>query len=256
MNALDRTFLDPVTWPGLDFPDLLDRKAWGKSSQTPVTWPPLVSQFTRHIEASRRLQNFDTNVEQPVGMKYAYARISTTDKDASEQLDALRADGCDNENIFKDTNIDATAKTRPALLRCLKTLQAGDTLTVWKLDRLARGIRDLVNIGKDLQKRGIALRSLTEKIDTSVPGGELAFQYFAAVAEFERNLTIERRNAGLQAARARGLKTGPMPTLTPKKIEHARKLIAQGAQREDVARSLGVGRTTLWRALSTAHPAG
>lgn len=184
-------------------------------------------------------------------MKYGYAFISSTDKNAAAQLEALRADDCEKENIFKDTGIDATTENRPELLRCLKTLQAGDTLTVWKLDRLARGIREILDISKDLRERGIVLRSLTEKIDTSVPGGELALQYFAAGVEFQRNVSLELRKAGLQAARKNGLKTGPARKLTPKQIAHMRELLAQNKPVQDVADLFNISRGTVYNYLNS-----
>jgi DNA invertase Pin-like site-specific DNA recombinase len=192
-------------------------------------------------EDYRRFLNFDTNAENTGGMKYGYDRISPVDENSAIRLQALKEDGC--EKIFTDEDTGATTKTRPALLRCLKTLKAGDTLTVWKLARLAPTVRAIVDIGRDLQKRDIVFRSLAEKIDTSTPRGKFAFQHFAAVAEFHRDITIERGREGLKAARARGVKTGPAPTLTPQQIEHARELIEHGEPRQDVAELLSVRAT-------------
>ena len=142
----------------------------------------------------------------------------------------------------------ATTK-RPALQRCLKGLKDGDTLIVWKLDRLARSLRDLITLIEDFSSRGINFRSLTEDISTTTPGGKLVFHIFAALAEFERGLIIERTRAGMKAARARGVRPGPKPKLTRQQIEHARKLIAEGERRSDVADLFNVGRVTLYRAL-------
>jgi DNA invertase Pin-like site-specific DNA recombinase len=128
-------------------------------------------------------------------------------------------------------------------------LQDGDKIIVWKLDRLARSMRDLVNLVEDFQHRGIAFRSLTEEINTKSPGGKMTFHFFAAIAEFERGLIVERTREGLRAVRARGVKSGPPPKLSPQQIEHAQKLIDQGERRADVADG-----PTLWRALSTAQP--
>lgn len=183
-------------------------------------------------------------------MKYGYARISTIDQNADMQLTALKKAGVDPKNIFKDERTGATMQ-RPALLRCLKKLDSGDTLIVWKLDRLARSLRDLISIVDDFQKRGIAFRSLTEEINTSTPGGKLTFHLFAALAEFERALIVERTREGMKAARARGVRTGPPPKLTPQQKAHARKLIDAGEHsREQVADILGVSRSTLYRALA------
>ena len=166
------------------------------------------------------------------GMKYGYARVSTEDQNPALQLAALKRAG--RRKTFKDERIGATSK-RPALLRCLKALQNGDALIVWKLDRLARSLRDLVSMLDDFHPRGIYFRSLTEEINTTTPSGKLIFHIFAALAEFERGLIIERTRAGMKAARARGVRPGPKPELSRQQIEHARKLIDDGQRREDVA---------------------
>jgi DNA invertase Pin-like site-specific DNA recombinase len=184
-------------------------------------------------------------------MKYGYARISTIDQNADMQLKALQRAGCKPEKIFKDERSGATTK-RPALLRCLKKLEPGDTLIVWKLDRLARSLRDLVSMIEDFNQRGIRFQSLTEEINTTTPGGTLIFHIFAALAQFERGLIIERTREGMKAARARGVRSGPKPKLSRQQIEHARKLLAQKEppSREALADLFKVSRTTLYRALS------
>ena len=144
-------------------------------------------------------------------MKYGYARVSTEEQNPALQLAALQRARC--QKVFKDERTGATTK-RPALLRCLKALQDGDTLIVWKLDRLARSLRDLVTMLDDFHQRGIHFRSLTEDINTTTPGGRLIFHMFAALAEFERGLIIERTRAGMKAARARGVRPGPKPKLS------------------------------------------
>jgi DNA invertase Pin-like site-specific DNA recombinase len=116
------------------------------------------------------------------GIKYGYARVSTEDQNPALQLAALKRAGC--QKVFKDERTGATTN-RPSLLRCLKTLQDGDTLIVWKLDRLARSLRDLIAMLEDFNQRGIHFRSLTEEISTTTPGGKLVFHIFAALAEFE-----------------------------------------------------------------------
>jgi DNA invertase Pin-like site-specific DNA recombinase len=145
-------------------------------------------------------------------MQYSYARISTIDQNPDMQLKALKRAGC--KKIFKDEGISGSTAKRPALSRCLKVLEDGDTLTVWKLDRLARSLRDLIAMLDDLNSRGIRFRSLTEEINTSTPGGKLVFLIFAALAEFERGLIIERTREGMKAARARGVRSGHKPKLT------------------------------------------
>jgi DNA invertase Pin-like site-specific DNA recombinase len=179
-------------------------------------------------------------------MKYGYVRISTVDQNADMQLKALQRAGC--AKIFKDERSGVAAK-RPALSRCLKTLAAGDTLIVWKLDRLARSLRDLIAMTEDFHQRGIQFRSLTEEINTATPGGKLTFHIFAALAEFERGLIIERTREGMKAARAHGVKSGPKPRLARQQIDHARQLLEDGRRREEVADLFQVSRTTLYRAL-------
>ena len=139
-------------------------------------------------------------------MEVGYARISTVDQTPALQLDALKKSGC--EEIFRDQGISGSTANRQGLKRCLKSLEDGDRLTVWKLDRLARSLRDLVSMIEDFHERGIQLRSLTEEINTSTPGGKLIFHIFAALAEFERGLIIERTREGMKAARARGIRAG------------------------------------------------
>ena len=181
-------------------------------------------------------------------MKYGYARISTVDQNADMQLKALKQAGCAEILTDKKTGADTT---RRALTRCLKKLEDGDTLIVWKLDRLARSVRDLTAMIEDFRKRGIEFRSLTEDINTATPGGKLTFHIFAAVAEFERGLIIERTREGMKAARERGVRPGPPLKLSPKQIEHALELIAKGKhRRSQIADILNVSRTTLYRALS------
>ena len=180
-------------------------------------------------------------------VKYGYARVSTVDQNADLQWKALQRAGC--KKIFRDDGLSGATTRRPALLRCLKTLEDGDTLIVWKLDRLARSLRDLITLVEDFSRRGIHFRSLTEEIDTTTAGGKLIFHLFAALAEFERGLIIERTRAGMLAARARGVRPGPKRKLSRQQIEHARKLIEDGERRQYVADLLNVGRVTLYRAL-------
>ena len=155
-------------------------------------------------------------------MKYGYARVSTDDQNADMQRAALKKAGC--AKIFTDDGISGATTKRPALLRCLKALDRGDSLTVWKLDRLGRSLRDLITILDDLKERGIAFRSLTEAIDTHTPTGRAMWQMIGVMAEFERSLISERTHAGVKAAKARGVKFGRKPALTPEQIEHAREL--------------------------------
>lgn len=181
-------------------------------------------------------------------MKYGYARVSTDDQNADMQLAALKKAGA--RKIYTDDGLSGATTKRPALLRCLKALKRGDTLIVWKLDRLGRSLRDLIAMLDDLKHRGVKFHSLTEAIDTETPTGRAMWQMIGVLAELERSLIAERTKAGVAAARARGVKFGRKPKLTRQQITQARKLIAQGERPEDVAASFHVGRTTLYRALA------
>ncbi len=185
-------------------------------------------------------------LEPKYGMKYGYARVSTDDQNPDLQLTALKAAGCDK--IFTDKATGAHVK-RPELTQCLKELKEGDTLTVWKLDRLGRSLRDLITMLDDLKARVVAFQSLTEAIDTTTPTGRAMWQMVGILAELERSLIQERTKAGRSAAIARGMKMGRKPLLTPQQTAHARKLLEQGEHHDTVAQSLGVSRRTLYRAL-------
>ena len=185
-------------------------------------------------------------------MKYGYARVSTDDQNPGLQLAALKKAGCTTASIFKDDGKSGATINRPALKRCLKKLDRGDTLIVWKLDRLGRSLRDLITMLDDLKHRGVKFRSLTEAIDTETPTGRAMWQMIGVLAELERSLISERTRAGVKAAKGRGVKFGRKPKLSPQQINHARKLIDKGERREDVAALLNVNRTTLYRALVAA----
>jgi len=177
----------------------------------------------------------------------SYARVSTGDQDAQLQHDALTAAGC--YRIFTDTASGAL-QSRPELDKLLDQLRPGDTLVVWRLDRLGRSIRHLIDQLSELQDRGIEFRSLHENIDTSSPGGRLVFHIFASLAEFERDLIRERTNAGLAAARARGRTGGRPPRLTPDQVTTAKKLYEQQDMTvAQIGEILGVSRSTIYRAL-------
>lgn len=180
-------------------------------------------------------------------MNHGYARVSTDDQNPALQLAALKQAGC--TSVFKDAGISGATTQRPALLRCLKTLEAGDTLIVWKLDRLGRSLRDLIHMLDDLKQRGIKFRSLTEAIDTETPTGRAMWQMIGVLAELERSLITERTRAGVKAAQGRGVKFGRKPKLTAPQITHARTLIEQGQPVPEVAKLFGVDRATVYRAL-------
>lgn len=177
-------------------------------------------------------------------MTFGYARVSTSGQDEALQLDALEQAGCDR--VFTDHASGATS-SRPALDELLGMARRGDTLVIWRLDRLGRSLRHLLEVVGGLEQRGIALRSLTESIDTSSPAGRLVFHTFGALAEFERDLIRERTRAGLAAARARG-RVGGRPTVwTSEKREQARRMLADGKTVATVAEVLGVSRASVYR---------
>lgn len=174
-----------------------------------------------------------------------YARVSTSDQTTAMQLDALKAAGCDR--TFEETASGARSG-RPVLTGALDYMREGDTLVVWKLDRLARSLSQLVETVATLRDRGIQLRSLHENIDTSTTAGRLTFHLFASLAEFERDLIRDRTKAGLDAARARGRKGGRPRRLTDADIDTARKLLEADppVPFSEVARRLKVGPSTLY----------
>lgn len=180
-------------------------------------------------------------------MFVGYARVSTRDQDRALQLDALQAAGC--ERVFEETASGAQ-RDRPQLAAALDYVRAGDVLTVWKLDRLARSMKQLIETAETLEQRGIGLRSLTEQIDTTTPGGKLVFHVFGALAEFERSIIAERSRAGLAAARARGRIGGRRPALSPSDLAAAKAMLADKAiPVAEIAKRLGVTTATLYRHL-------
>jgi DNA invertase Pin-like site-specific DNA recombinase len=176
-------------------------------------------------------------------MIVGYARVSTQDQNSEFQVDALKKAGC--EQIFQE-KVSGKLRERPELLQCLCMLRAGDTLIVWKLDRLARSLKDLVEIVQDLNDREIGFKSVTETIDTTSSGGRLVFHIFGALAEFEHSLIRERTIAGLEAARARGRKGGRKPSMTDSDIKKAAAMLSDPKiTKKEVAEHFGVSRTTL-----------
>jgi DNA invertase Pin-like site-specific DNA recombinase len=183
------------------------------------------------------------------GLLLGYARVSTDDQDLTNQRAELHTAGC--TRIFAE-KITCTRRDRPELARLLDHLRPGDVVTVTRLDRLARSTRDLLDIAERIQAAGAGLRSLAEPwADTTTPAGRMVLTVFAGIAEFERSLIIDRTRNGREAAKARGVKFGPRPTLTPAQIEHARELIDRdGRTVKEAAALLGVHRSTLYRALA------
>ena len=185
-------------------------------------------------------------------MLIGYARVSTHDQNLSLQSDALKQAGC--SRIFDD-KISGSRADRPGLAQALQILREGDTLVVWKLDRLGRSVKHLVNLVGELNQQGVQFKSLTDAIDTGTPSGRFFFHVMASLAEMERELTVERTQAGLQIARQLGRKGGRKRQMTESKIESAKKLLTTGIPPRDVAKNLGVSVPTLYRWIpASSHP--
>lgn len=177
-------------------------------------------------------------------MLIGYARVSTDDQHLDLQNDALTAAGC--ERIYRDKASGAKAE-RPGLRRAFDNLRAGDTLVVWRLDRLGRSLKDLITRAEELEQRGAGLKSLQEAIDTNSSGGRLVFHLFGALAEFERNLVRERTQAGLAAARARGRQGGRRKQLNADKRRHAVELYRSRQHTiKEICHLMGISKPTLY----------
>lgn len=178
-------------------------------------------------------------------MLVGYARVSTGEQNLDMQLDALKKAGC--EKVFSD-ELSGAKSERPGLTEAFKFVRTGDTLVVWRLDRLGRSLRDLLTRVEELRQREIGFKSLHENIDTTSPAGKLQFHIFSALAEFERDLIRERTMAGLRAARARGRKGGRKQQMTPDKIKVAASLMKDKSNSvKDICQTLHISRTTLYR---------
>src|SRR3954464_4657926 len=180
-------------------------------------------------------------------MLIGYARVSTLDQTLALQQDALTAAGCGD--IYTDT-VSGSVTDRPGLANALSHLRTGDTLVVWRLDRLGRSLSHLIETVRQLQEQGVGFRSLQEQIDTTTSGGKLTFHVLGALAEFEPDLIRERTHAGLQAARARGRLFGRPKVLSPKKVEQLRTLAKDDRTTVgEICRTLGISRATYYRYL-------
>ena len=185
-----------------------------------------------------------------MGDLLGYARVSTVEQNASLQLDALKAAGC--IKVFTD-KASGTLDRRPELDRLLDQLRPGDTVVVWRLDRLGRSLKHLIQLVEDLAEMEVGFKSLTEGMDTTTSGGKLIFSIFGALAEFERSLIRERTMAGLASARSRGRVGGRPPVMTPDKIKVARQLYkARELTVEEIAKTIGVSRKTVYRHLDAS----
>jgi len=189
-----------------------------------------------------------------VGYKIGYARVSTADQDPRLQLDVLAAEDC--LKIYQDV-ATGTKADRPQWNSCLADLRPGDTLIIWKIDRLGRNLRDLVNIIATLETRGVGVKSLTNGIvDTTTAHGKLVFGMFALMAEYEAALTTERTLAGLTAARARGRTGGRKPKMTPALTHKAQRMYdSKRFTMAEMAASCGVTPMTIYRHITTNPPA-
>ncbi|WJR69459.1 recombinase family protein [Neorhizobium sp. CSC1952] len=177
-----------------------------------------------------------------------YARVSTTEQNMDLQLAALKAAGC--AKILTDEGFSGANFSRPGLTKMLRALRRGDTLTVWRLDRLGRSLFELLNLVRDLNERGVEFRSLSESLDTSTSAGRLLLHILASMAEFERSLISERTRAGMAAARARGTRIGRRPAMTSEQLADAKSAI-EGNRRAvaDVADEYKIHPRTLGRLL-------
>lgn len=203
----------------------------------------------------------DTNtLDMGIRTMIGYARVSTADQSLDMQIEALKAAGCDQ--VFTDVASGVKAD-RPGLEKALEYLRDGDTLIVWKIDRLARSLSDLLQTVETLRKRGVGFRSLTDAgIDTTTRNGKLLLNLFGTLAEFERDLIRERTKAGLASAAARGRNGGRRPVVTPAKLARAQKLMraeeagGKGLTVREAAAAINVGKTALYEALKEAGDIG
>lgn len=186
-------------------------------------------------------------------MKIGYVRASTDDEDLNQQRRALRLAGC--KKIFEDRTSGASTR-RPGLDEALEQCGPDGVLVVWKLDRLGRSLSHLITIVQELSDKGCGFQSLSENIDTTTDGGRLVFHLMGSLAEFERALIAERTKAGLAAARMRGVQIGRRKAMNAEQVRRARALLEAGERPADIARTLQVGRSTLYRALDVQHARG
>lgn len=187
-------------------------------------------------------------------MLIGYARVSTKEQSLDLQLDALKAAGC--ERIYQEKQSGKSAKDRPELQRLLDTLREGDTLVVYKLDRLGRSTRDLIDIVGQLDSAGVAFKSVTEQIDTAGAMGRLIFHVFASLAEFERSIISDRTKAGLEAAKARGRLGGRRYALSESKRDKVVRLHAANTHsNREIADLFGVSERTVGNIVRAAKEA-
>ena len=182
-------------------------------------------------------------------MLVGYARVSTHDQNLALQLAALNSIGC--KKIYQD-QMSGAKNNRPGLQLALEVLRKGDTLVVWKLDRLGRTVKELIDLVNQLHQNGIHFKSITDSVDTSTPSGRFFFHVMASLAQMERELAVERTRAGLIAAKAQGRVGGRKRKMTKSKIAAAKKLLLTGILPKDVAHDLGISIPTLYRWIPSA----
>lgn len=183
-------------------------------------------------------------------MLIGYARVSTQDQNLDLQRSALEQAGC--ERIYED-QVSGSRSERPGLKAMLDFIREGDTLVVWKLDRLGRSVKGLVDLVCEFSTKGINFKSLTDSIDTTTPAGRFFFHIMASLSQMERELTVERTRAGLIAARQQGRVGGRKRKMTDSKLESAKKLLANGVPPREVAENLGISIPTLYRWLPASN---
>lgn len=179
-------------------------------------------------------------------MKFGYVRTSTDQQNMELQIEAIKATGVDDRNIYSD-KVSGSKRDRPQLNELLGRLRGGDTLVIWKFDRLARSMHDLLEITDKLNEKGVQFKSITEDIDTNSPMGKFAFHLLGALGQFERELIKERINAGIANARAKGKHMGRPKTLTDEQVKVAQDMRLQGTGVMAIARVLGCSRYAIYR---------
>jgi DNA invertase Pin-like site-specific DNA recombinase len=183
-----------------------------------------------------------------VVMHFGYVRTSTEQQNIELQIEAIKATGVDDRNIYSD-KMSGSKRERPQLNALLSKLRDGDTLVIWKFDRLARSMHDLLAITDSLSKKGVQFKSLTEDIDTNSPMGKFAFHLLGALGQFERELIKERINAGIANARAKGKHMGRPRSLTEEQVKVAKEMRKSGSGVMSIARVLGCSRHAIYRVI-------
>lgn len=215
----------------------------------PVNWTrvPLQNWAFRMPVGRKKLPpptGHDRPAPEPTGRLVGYARVSTQDQSVDMQIDALRRAGVPDDNLWWETKSGVGAK-RPRLELALTQCVRGDTFVVYKLDRLGRSLKDLIDKLDDLDRRGIGFKSLNDGIDTTTAIGRFIFHLLGAVAQFERDLTVERTHDGMKAARRRGVRLGAVSKLSAKDEAKAERWLKAGMKAAEVGRRLGVVRQTI-----------